>query len=151
MTPQITKAFLLSGQFKKGKKKTYSGSRENTVGEPGGGAALPQDPQPPHLFTENSETRRPADCVLGMGEGPGHLRAQTKGQRCRQLHLWPPLRPRACCAPTEVPGAALTRRCTKHLLPPLQPGSLKANLAKSHQLPFSRTEFLSAHWSSSCF
>lgn len=100
------------------------------------------------ICSENSETPRPTDCVLGMGEGPGHLCAQTKGQRCRQLHLCPPPRLRASCAPIEVPGVALTHAgAQKHLLlPQLRPGSLKANLGKSHKFPFSRTEFLPAHW-----
>lgn len=115
MKPQITKAFFPSGQFKnrkgkktkKQKKKTpYSESRERAVGDQAVGMSTHRTHS--RICSENSETPRPTDCVLGMGEGPGHLCAQTKGQRCRQLHLCPPPRLRAPCAPIEVPEGALT-------------------------------------------
>lgn len=61
--------------------------------------------------------------------GPGHLGVQTKGHRCRKLHLYPLPRLSASCAPTEVPGTA--------------PGSTTArlfegHLGKSPRLPFSK-------------
>lgn len=69
----------------------------------------------PRVFKENSETHRPTACVLGLGEGPGHLWAQTKGQRCRKLHLYPLLWLRASCAPTEGPEIAPTQAATQSI------------------------------------
>lgn len=112
MKPQITKAFFPSGQFKnrKGKKNKKKHLIQNQEKGLWASQAVGLSPHRTHsrICSENSETPRPTDCVLGMGEGPGHLCAQTKGQRCRQLHLCPPPRLRASCAPIEVPEVALT-------------------------------------------
>lgn len=117
MKPQITKAFFPSGQFKnrKGKKKKQQ-KQTNTsfrMKRKGCGRARlwgcpPSGPTATFVQRTVRQTPRPTDCVLGMGEGPGHLCAQTKGQRCGQLHLCPPPWLRASCAPTEVPEVALT-------------------------------------------
>lgn len=125
------------------KKKKMSWA--SAVCEPGCGAALPQGPSLPHLFIA---TYRPTDHVLGMGEGPRHLCAQTKGQSCGELRLHlhhslgPPLQP--------AEGAEIALPKPLHELSPLpqlQPGSSKASFGKSHKLAFSRTEeFLPAHW-----
>ena len=92
-------------------------------------------------------------CVLGMGEGTGHLWAQIKGQRCGKLPLYPLPQRGASCSPAEVPETAPAQACTQNISFWLNcsQDSLKAKLGKSHKFSFSNTEFLPAHWSSSYF
>lgn len=116
--------------LKKEEKKIYSESR-NTVGEPGCGAALPQDPQPPHLFRENGETRRPADCMPGTGEElvtGGHRPKGREADSCTSGHhdgSGPPVHPQKCQMNKTPPPASTAARL------------FEGQLAKSHQPPFS--------------
>lgn len=152
MKPQITKAFFPSGQFKnrKGKKKNkhliQNQEKRLWASQAVGLSTLRTHS---HICSENSETDAKAHRLCAW-DGGGPWSPVCTDQRAEMRTAAPlptTMAQGLLCTHRSARGSPHPRRCTKHLLlPQLRPGSLKANLGKSHKLPFSRTEFLPAHW-----